>query len=267
MTEKTAYLGPIGTYSEMAARALCGDAERVPYPSFPAIFSALESGEVSCAVIPVENTLNGAVAQNLDLLQEHEEFYAQAACSVKIDHRLVTLKGADKSKIKRIYSHEQAFGQCSRYLAEHFGSASLLQTSSTASCLKMIRSEEDAGIIGAQCRQEGYELSEETISDEKSNFTRFVLVRRGEPSVSVRSKKIFFTVTCLHKVGALTEVLTVLKNYGINMTEIESRPIKDRQGEFRFFIEIEGDYSNARTRAALAELKGACSELRLLGCY
>lgn len=261
------YLGPEGTYSEIAASRLCPDAEKKAFQSFPLLVNALKNGEIDCIAIPVENTVNGAVTGNLDLLQDLEGVCAVASCAVKIDHRLVTLKNADKSAIQRIYSHSQALGQCARYLSRNFPAAVLMQVQSTSGCFEKIASEEDAGIVGAQCQKEGFELSGECISDEQNNYTLFLLVVRGEPEIDRRINRIFFSITCKHEVGALVRMLTLLSENGLNMTKIESRPIKNAVWEFRFFIEVEGDYSDAAVRSALQNVKAAASSFKLLGCY
>ncbi len=261
------YLGPEGTYSEIAAKCLGGNAKKVAYPSFFTLFSALKKCEVNAIVIPIENTLNGAVTQNLDLLQETENVYAKAVAAVKIDHRLITKKGCDKSGIKRVFSHSQALGQCAKYLAVNFPDAKLYETASTAESVDKLTEDTDAGIVGAHFTADGFELSPETISDEASNFTQFLLVVEGEPPENYVSDKIFFSFTCLHKVGALVDTLNVLKSSGINMTKIESRPIKRSAGEFRFFLEVEGNYSDKAVKAALEKVKEASSSFRLLGVY
>lgn len=267
MNKKVGYLGPKGTYSECAAEALADGGELCAYPNFPEIFKALASDEIDGAVIPIENTVNGAVTQNLDLLQRAEGVYASAAYVKKIDHRLITLKGADKSGIKRIYSHSQALGQCSAYLAENFPSVKLLATSSTAGSVEMIKNAEDAAIAGAHMCREGYEASPFNISDERNNCTTFLYISKKAPDQARHTSRVFISVTCRHEVGGLLKLLTVLSDHGINMTKIESRPIKDRPGEFRFFIEMEGDYASPDMRRALAQLEKMASSLKLLGCY
>lgn len=267
MQQKIGYLGPDGTYSEIAAQRLNEQAQKVAFASFPLLINALKSGEIDCAAVPVENTVNGAVTQNLDLLQELDGFYAVAACSVKIDHRLVTLEGADASKIKRVYSHAQALGQCARYLNAHFPAAVLMQVQSTSGCFSQIKSEEDAGIVGAQCAKSGYRLSEECISDEVNNFTKFLLIVGSKPNACARTNRIFFSMTCKHEVGALVKMLSILSENSMNLTQIESRPIKDKVGEFRFFIEAEGDYSQSAVRSALEKVSACAQSFKLLGCY
>lgn len=263
----TGYLGPAGTYSELAAKALSGDSKKVAYPSFFTLFSALDKGEVEAIVIPIENTLNGAVTQNLDLLQETENVYAASSCALKIDHRLITLAGADKKQIDKIYSHGQALAQCAKYLAENFPNAKLCETPSTADCIGKLDSAQTAGIVGAHCRAAGCELSDKNISDVENNFTHFLLVKRGVPQPSAKTDRIFFSVTCRHRAGALVDLLSVLSKSGINMTKIESRPIKNKTGEFSFFIEIEGDYAQPEVKAALERIEAASLSYKLLGCY
>lgn len=272
MTGKLGYLGPEGTYSHIAAKNFCdmgkwSGGALVAYPSFPLLMCALIGGECDGAVMPVENTLNGAVVQNLDLLQATAGVWACASHSVKVEHRLITLKGADRNNIKKIYSHEQALAQCAVYLFKNFRGAELITTSSTAESVKKLKEKTEAAIAGGQCMAEGLELSDDCISDEPNNFTQFLLVTRGEVKTTQKSRKIFFSLTCPHEAGALYSTLSVLADRGINMTKIESRPIKDRTGEFRFFIEIEGDYSNPAMRKTLEELSGKSTSLKILGCY
>lgn len=272
MIEKIGYLGPAGTYSHVAATGFAQDTgadscKIIAYPSFPALMCALKGGECDAVVMPVENTLNGAVVQNLDLLQSTEGVWACAARSVKVEHRLITLKGADYAAIKRIYSHEQALAQCGRYLFENFPSAELITTQSTAESVTRLKNGDEAAIAGGQCAAEGLQLSDGCISDEPDNYTQFLLVTRGSVPDDRKSSDIFFSFTCQHRSGALYETLSSLAESGINMNKIESRPIKDRTGEFRFFIEIEGDYSAPSMKKALATLAQRSTSLKIIGCY
>ena len=267
MKNSIGYLGPEGTYSHIAAQRLGGGANLKAYPTFFSLFKALESGEADGIVLPIENSLNGAVTQNLDLLQEFDGVYAEKWCVVKIEHRFMVKAGADPSKITDIYSHKQALEQCSKFLALNYPDAILHETSSTAGGMCKLTSDTDACIVGAHCDRAGYTLSPRNVSDIEDNFTQFLLVKRGKPDEKAVSDRIFFSVTCRHEAGALVGILSVLKDGGINMTEIESRPIKGRAGEFRFFIEAEGDYSKTEVKRVLSALAAAARSFRLLGCY
>lgn len=266
MSQKTGYLGPEGSYSQAAASALGLDGA-LPYPSFYALFRALASGELDGIVLPIENSLNGGVMQNLDLMQEAEGIIAVREVNIKIEHRLVTLEGAREEDITTIYSHPQALGQCAKYLYSHFPLARQIQTASTSACVDMIKSRSDAGIVSSHFSRGGYVLHPDCISDEKLNFTQFLYVVRGAPDFGRPSKKIFLSFVCAHRPGALNAALSVFARDGVNMTKIESRPIKDRVGEYRFFIEAEADISSPKTSAALSSLKDMCRSIKILGCY
>ena len=265
--EKIGYLGPEGSYSSIAAKSLRPDAKLLAYQSFPQVFASVISGETDGAVVPIENTLNGGVLQNIDLLQATEGVCAVEECVIKIDHRLATLKEADISKIKRIYSHSQALEQCAKYLFKNFPTAELISAPSTAASLENVKSVEDACIVGAHTKREGFTLSKNNVSDEDANFTHFLLIKRTDIVECQHSNKIYFSFTCPNRSGALLSILSCISSNGLNMTKIESRPIKNAPDEYRFFIEIEGDYSDSGVKKAFSDIKNSANSFKLLGCY
>lgn len=265
--EKIGYLGPEGSYSSIAAEQLRPSAKRIAYPNFRLVMQALVSGECDGVVAPIENSLNGGVLQNIDLLQSTEGVIAVEECTVFIDHRLATLDGADVAGIKRIYSHQQALDQCGGYLAAHFPFAEQIATSSTSAGLGKIKTPEDAGIVGAHTVREGITLSPCNIADEKLNFTHFLLIRRGDASLAEKSEKVYFCFTCKHEPGALLRLLRPLSEGGLNMTKIESRPIKDRPGEYRFFVEIVGNIIDLKVKNTLDNVRVAANSFKILGAY
>lgn len=265
--EKIGYLGPEGSYSSLAAARLRPNAVLKDYQSFPLVFASLVNGETDGIAVPIENSLNGGVLQNMDLLQATDGVYAAAETTIKIDHRLAYLKGADLRGITRIYSHSQALAQCADFLYENFPSASLIHTPSTAASLSMVKTLSDACIVGAHTEKEGFELSSENIADADNNHTRFLLIKRGEVPENARSQRIYFSVTSLNKSGALLSLLQIVSDHGLNMTKIESRPVKTAAEEYRFFIEIEGDYSSQEVKDALAHVRSSAKSFKLLGAY
>lgn len=264
--EKIGYLGPEGSYSFVAAAAMRPQAELIGYSSFPLVMNSLVSGATDGVIIPIENSLNGGVMQNIDLLQATRGVCAVEERIIKIDHRLATREGAALGGIRRIYSHSQALAQCAGYMFENFPEAELISTASTSASLDMIKGNEDAAIVGAHSHRSGLTLSENSVADDKNNFTHFLLVKRGVAPL-VSSRRIFFSAECPNRPGALMDMLGLLYRHGINMTRLQSRPIKHSPEQYRFFIEIEGDYSSAATRAALRDIEVAVSSFRLLGCY
>ena len=266
---KIGCLGPTGSYSELAAAEFSPSAQIVLYKNFPAVVKALKNGEVDEIALPIENTIQGGVLQNMDLLEQEENLFAVKAYALPIDHRLVTKEGVELVDITKVFSHSQAIGQCSVFLSEKLPSAQSVPVNSTAESLSMVQSKNDACIVGLHmCKNlQGYAVYPENIADEKTNFTHFVLVKKGEKCLQNPSERIYFAARLLHKPGSLYRLLGIINSYGLNMTKIESRPIKDQPGEYRFFIEIEGNYLSPEISKALADMKKLCQSFKLLGCY
>lgn len=261
------YLGPQGSYSSLAAKALAPEARELPCGSFYAAADALERGVADCAVLPVENTLQGAVTQNLDLLYASPDLFAVREYLLKIEHRLIAKEGTKLSDIRRVFSHEQAILQCGKFIAQNLPQAKIVCTDSTMQSVSRIAEAGDAGIVGSHVRAEGFSFIGENIADEPKNFTHFLLIKKGRESLPEHSDFIYFAATCPHEPGALLKMLQILSVYDLNMTKIESRPIKNSPGEYCFFIEFKGDASDKNVRAALSRLQEYTKNFRLLGCY
>lgn len=264
---KVSYLGPEGSYSYLAAGRLCPDTEGIPCKSFFEAVEMLKRGEADSAVLPVENTLQGAVTQNLDLLYANRELFAVQEFVLPIEHRLIAREGETLAGIRRVFSHQQAILQCGKFLSAHLPQAQLIYTDSTMDSLRHIEREGDAGIVGSHVRAEGFAFLGENIADEKKNFTHFLLVKKGEDSLPAHSSRVYFAATCPHEPGALLKMLQILAVYDRNMTKIESRPIKDSPGEYCFFIEFSGDIAEKNVRFPLERMKEYTKNFKLLGCY
>lgn len=260
-----ACLGPAGSYSELAARRLCPDKEVMLCSNFPAVFAAVTGGAADAGVIPIENSIQGGVLQNLDLL-ETQDVYAVQQTVIRIDHRLAVLEGVQLSEIRRVYSHEQAIGQCSEFLSSHLPQAECIFTDSTAKSLSLLDGH-SAGIVGAHAAKTGVVLSEENIANEKNNFTQFFLIRRRAEGLPEHGDTVFFVGVCEHRPGSLLAMLRGFSDRGINLTRIESRPIRNVLGEYRFFIEIDGDITQPRVREAMESARSHCRMFRVLGVY
>lgn len=280
---KIAYLGPEGSYSHLAAkfflkteaapvkRANDWD-ECVPFRNFPDVLAAVATGRTDAAAIPIENSLQGGVSQNLDLLQDAQDVYAVKETLLRIDHRLVYKERTPLSQIGRVYSHRQALDQCAEYLRRALPFAALRETESTGFGLSRAMEDEtgkSAAIVGAHTEglRGGFVMSAESIADEKSNFTHFLLIKNGKDAMPRTSEKIFFSVVGPHRPGGLMGLLEIVAKYGVNMTKIESRPVKNRPGDYRFFIEADSDISSADTREMLKAIEARALECKLLGAY
>ena len=210
--------------------------------------------------------------QALDLLQGSTDLFAVKELIIRVDHRLIYKEGVKMSEIGRIYSHRQALDQCAGFLRQECPFAALKDSESTA--FGVTRAMEDetgksAAIGGAHTEhlRKGFVMSEECIADEKNNFTHFLLIKKGEAALPKKSEKIFFSTVCLHKPGSLVELLKIIAKYGVNMTKIESRPVKNAPGDYRFFIEAECDVSSEETKKMFEEIKAHTLECKLLGVY
>ena len=281
---KIAFLGPEGSYSHLAAQSFLkteapkGERkvndwdECIPFRNFAEVFSAVENGRVDSAVVPIENSLQGGVLQNLDLLQSYDDLYAVKEIVVRVDHRLIYKQGTKLSEIGRVYSHRQALDQCAEYLSKQLPFASLRETESTG--FGVSRALEDptgksAAIAGAHTEglRCGFVMSEESIADEKNNYTHFLLIKKGEQALPTKSSRVFFSTVCPHRPGSLLELLQIISNYGINMTKIESRPVKNKVGDYRFFIEADCSIGEKDVQDMLATIKENTLECKLLGAY
>ena len=260
-----ACLGPAGSYSELAARRLCPDKEVMLCSNFPAVFAAVTGGAADAGVIPIENSIQGGVLQNLDLL-ETQDVYAVQQTVIRIDHRLAVLEGVQLSEIRRVYSHEQAIGQCSEFLNAYLPQAECIFTDSTAKSLSLLDGH-SAGIVGSHVSKAGVVLSEENIANEKNNFTQFFRIRRRAEGLPDRGHTVFFVGVCEHRPGSLLNMLRGFSERGINLTRIESRPIRNVLGEYRFFIEIDGDVTQPHVREAIESARSHCRTFRILGVY
>ena len=280
---KIAFLGPEGSNSHLAAKQFLKTESKglktpndwdecVPFRNFPEVLAAVTAGRVDAAAVPIENSLQGGVSQNLDLLQDCENLYAVKEEVIRIDHRLVYKKEMSLSQIGRVYSHRQALDQCAAFLSREMPFASLRETESTGFGLSRAFEDESgksAAIVGAHTEnlRSGFVMSETCISDEKNNFTHFLLVKKGEETLPKTSQRIFFSAVCPHRPGSLLELLAIIAQHGINMTKIESRPVKKRPGDYRFFIEADCDIASPQVQEMLENIKANTLECKLLGAY
>ncbi len=280
---KIAFLGPEGSYSHLAAKKFLKTEakvkkavgewdECVPFRNFPEVLAAVENGRVDGAAIPIENSIQGGVSQNLDLLQDFSDLYAVKALTLQVDHRLIYKKGVKLSEIGRVYSHRQALDQCAAYLSAELPFASLRETESTGFGISRAMEDESgksAAIAGAHIEnlRAGFVMGETCISDEKNNYTHFLLIKKGKERVPTTSERVFFSAVCPHRPGSLLELLQLIAKSSINMTKIESRPVKDRPGDYRFFIEADCDIASAEVTEMLSAIEKNTLECKLLGAY
>jgi prephenate dehydratase len=269
---RIAYLGPPGTFSEEAV-ARCdlarGDSP-VPYPTFADAYRALRSGEVDGALLPIENSIEGSVGATLDLLVHEPGPLIRREVLLPVRQHLLARRGTRLPEVKRVLSHPQPFGQCSRFLRERLPGASLEPTHSTADAARKVAAgEPDAVAIGSRAAAErfGLEILAESIQDVDENVTRFVLLAQADEAPTGRDRtSIAFTLD-RDRPGGLYEVMGELARRSINLSKVESRPMKEALGHYVFFLDFERHRLDAEAAAALDGVRGRVHRLYLLGSY
>ena len=265
-----AYLGPENTNTHLAALKRFGRGSRyVHAPTVDEVFHLVERRKADYGVVPIENSLEGAVTHTLDRFIEFVDtpVTIQGEIQQPIHHYLITAPGVRPARVKVVLSHPQALAQCHRWLAQHMPHATLKETNSTADAVTHVMQNKEArAAVGRLELAREHRLAAVPIPEERENKTRFLILGRGKPGRSRRNKT---SILCAlkDKPGALHDALVPFKRERINLTKIESRPSKRKAWEYLFFIDVEGHESEPRVKRALAALERSTSLLRILGSY
>ncbi|WP_203984601.1 prephenate dehydratase [Sphaerisporangium rufum] len=271
---KIAYLGPEGTFCEAALRSLAPEAERMPSANVSAALAAARAGEADGAVVPLENSVEGAITVTLDELAWGGALLISAELLLPVEFSLLARPGTEIPHIKRVYTHPAAITQCRGYLARELPDAVVIAAPSTAGAAQEVSipgSPYDAA-IGPAIAGEHYGLVElaARIGDRDDTVTRFVLVNRpGGPLPAPTGADRTSLVAFLRDdhPGALLEMLSEFAVRGVNLTRIESRPTGDGIGRYFFHFDAEGHVAEARVGEALSGLHRLCADVRFLGSY
>ncbi len=267
---EVAFQGERGAFSEEAAVSALGtDIHPVPCRSFPEVFAAVAEGRAAYGVIPIENSLTGSIRENYDLLLEHS-LHIVGEAEIRIRHCLLALPGVRLEEIRRVLSHPQALAQCERTLRALLPGAELVPVYDTAGSAVIIKEKKlrDAAAIAGRRAAEihGMAVLAEDIADSPENYTRFLVLGR-EPVVPQGPAKTSIVFAAENVPGALYRCLEPFAVRGIDLTKIESRPMKRRRWEYLFYVDFIGSVHEARCREALGELRERTIFLRILGSY
>ena len=272
-----AFQGERGAFSEEAVRQLLGPRAAVsPLSRFEEVFQSLKEGRTAGAVIPIENTLAGSVHENYDQLQKFE-LPIVAETSVRIVHNLIAPQGSTFSKIRRVFSHPVALGQCLDFFARN-PQIERVPFYDTAGSVKTIVEEKltDAGAIASAVAAEiyGARILKRSIEDDRRNFTRFFLLRtpeyaRRHPIRAGKQSqwKTSLVFTTRNAPGALFRSLSAFALRDLSLTKIESRPLRGKPWEYLFYVDFLGRMDAPNIRNALRHLAETADYLRVLGCY
>jgi chorismate mutase/prephenate dehydratase len=264
---KVAYLGPPGTFSELAMIKQFGSGVGgEPAVSIDEVFRAAETGAVDFAVVPVENSTEGAVSRSLDLLLL-TPLKIMAEVSVPVRHHLLTLSGTLEG-VTRIVTHPQSLGQCIGWLNQHVPNLERQTVASNAEAARIAAHDPTAAAIAGENAASLYGLAVAAghIQDDPQNRTRFAVLGRQEVGPTGRDKTSLI-LSVPNRAGAVYHMLTPLAQHGVSMTRFESRPAKMGTWEYYFYVDIEGHERDPRVAAALEALRGVCAFYKSLGSY
>ena len=260
--------GVEGANSQVACDRILPRGNIVYVKTFDAVASAVESGLCKFGVLPIENSSNGSVRAVYTLLQEHNLSVVRST-RLCIRHELLALPGVKMSDITEIYSHEQALGQCGKFLNSLNG-VRVIPCDNTAMAARMVAESGNrhaAAISSHPCAAlYGLECISDTIQDSDNNYTRFFCIAK-DPVIYAGANRISLIIACDNKPGALYEILSKLAALNINMTKLESCPVTGRNFEFIFFLELEASVQDPGVLPMLQEMERSCASFNFLGSY
>jgi chorismate mutase/prephenate dehydratase len=236
--------------------------------TFEAVFDAVESGFSQFGVLPIENNTHGSVRKVYELLQK-KHFHIVRSTSLNIRHELLVKPGTSLSDIKVIRSHEQAIGQCQKFLSSLGKNVRIEPCPNTAMAAKEV-SESDgsiAAIAGHDCAElYRLEILRDDIQDNDNNYTKFILIEK-DLSIYAGANRISLIIATPNKPGALGDVLNMFSSHGVNMVKLESCPVTGRNFEFIFYIELDASVRDSGVLPMLEELERTCDSFAFLGNY
>ncbi|MEA2522829.1 MAG: prephenate dehydratase [Thermomicrobiales bacterium] len=267
----TAFLGPRGTFSEDAALLYAGSGELIDFSTMPALTAAVETGLATEAVLPIENSIEGAVSATLDLLIHETPLKIKAELVVPVRLFLITAPGASLNDIKVVSSHPNPLGQSRRFLERCLPKAEKVAALSTALAVEEVatRGDRSRAAIGTERSAAlfGGQILAHDIQDVRSNVTRFVVLGPHDAEPSGDDKTSIGFKLKANVPGALHKVLTPLAEENIQMTKIENRPTKVWLGEYVFLIDFEGHRTDPPIIRALDQIRENCDVLKIFGSY
>jgi prephenate dehydratase len=274
---RIAYLGPAGTFTEDALReALDSGAAYEPLrtPTIRDAILAVEQGEAERALVPFENSIEGSVRSTLDTLAfDAEKVTIVGEYDFTVRAMLIAGGQIELERIERVVSHPQPLAQCARFLRENLPSAERQSVESTAAAVRIVsKSEAPWAAIGAQAAAElyGCEILREGIEDEANNVTRFVWIApEGTEPVGGDAWKtsLVFSELGEDHPGALVNALREFSSREVNLSRIESRPLRLELGRYMFFCDLEGALAEAPVKEAVEALRSKADSVRILGSY
>ena len=269
-----AFLGPVGTFTEQAllTQPDLAQAKLVPMPSFSAILTAVEAGDVDYGFIAIENAIEGTVNVNQDTLAFDVDLLIEREVVLPVHLDLMARPGTTLDQVTRVWSYPHALAQCRKFLARELALAETEASNSTADAARMLSQSDDphgAAIAPRRAAEVyGLEVIAAAVEDHDNNETRFVLVaREGIPAATGHDKTSIVVFQRADEPGSLLTILQEFAARGINLTKLESRPTGRGLGDYCFLIDLEGHLSDEVVADAMRSLKAKQADVKFLGSY
>ncbi|MCS7110783.1 MAG: prephenate dehydratase [Ignisphaera sp.] len=266
---RVAFLGPRASFTEEAALKIFSDsgAALIPLPSIREVFRSVENSDAEYGVVALENSLEGSVGETIDLLA-NSNVKICGETEIRVRHNLIVRPGTNLSDVKLVISHPHAIAQCRNFIESRLKNVRIETRPSTSDAVREAVENIGVAAIGSELAAYVYggEIVARGIEDHKDNYTRFIAIGKSAlgRGVGVKTAVIY---TLPHKPGALYRALEPFAVRGLNLTKIESRPIKGKPWEYLFFMEFEGHEESDTVSEALEELKKRTTQLKILGSY
>lgn len=278
MTLRAAFLGPPGTFSEealIAGTSLVADTvDAVPFATVGEVVVAVQDGAADRGLVPIESAAEGSVDATLDALVDRApDVVIVGEVVLPVQHALIAAPGVTMGDIRFVASHPQALAQCAPFLRDELPAARPVEWTSTAEAVRVAagKAREGWAAIGTRRAAElyGCDRLRDGIEDMVGNATRFVwLAPAGTPTRAVETKTtLAFTGGGSRTPGWLVDCLSEFSTRGVNLTRIESRPRRNRLGEYAFFLDLQGGAGDAAVAVAIDGLRGHCDAVRVIGSY
>lgn len=268
---KVAYCGVEGAFAHIASKSIFNSQQLVSYPSFNEAYEAVEKGECDACVLPIENSYAGEVGSVMDLTFSGSLFINNVV-DVDIVHNLIGKKGANINNIKKVASHPQALAQCQKYIEKK--KFETIECSNTAiAAVELANSDDDTlAVIASKDVAKLYDLEvlESNINESRNNTTRFAVFSKvlNKARHNVKMGEHFILVfTVLNEAGSLAKTLNIIGSHGFNMRTLRSRPMKELQWNYYFFVELDGDIHSEDGQDMINQLRSVCDRLKIVGTY
>ena len=263
---RVAYLGPAYSYTHIAAIERFGEsADLIPVSTIAAVFEEVNRGQADYGIVPIENSTDGRIVDTLDMFTRLP-LRICGEVQIAIHHNL--LARCPRSEVTEIYSKPQALSQCREWLSKNMPQARLLEVTSTSTAAQLARDKPGAGAVASMRAAVEYDLNvvAESIQDNKNNVTRFAIIGDDETKPTGKDRTALL-LQIPHKPGALADALSSFKRNKINLTWIESFPLRGPESGYLFFLDFEGHSHDSRIKRTLSDIERLAVRMEVLGSY